>query len=241
MGGRGTDVAREAASIVLLQDDFPSLVRSVRSGRRIYDNVRHAIAFLVAVHIPIAGMGLLPVLLGWPLLLFPLHVLFLEFVIDPACTFVFEAEEEAEDIMRRPPRSATARLFSAAVLRRSALLGLLVLAGAASVYAVALLVTSEEVARALSFATLVIANTLLIFVTRGDAGSVGRLARRPNAILSWIAAATLLMLGVALYVPAAANAFQFAAPPLLALVAIAGLATALVLGAAQLRRGTRKC
>ena len=112
MGGRGTDVAREAAALVLVNDDFDSLVAAVRLGRRIYSNIRHAMSFIVAVHIPIAGLGLLPVLLGWPLLFFPVHVLFLEFVIDPACAFVFEADAEAPDTMKRSPRRPGEALFS---------------------------------------------------------------------------------------------------------------------------------
>ena len=109
MGGRGTDVAREAAALVLLDDDFASIVRAVRLGRRIYDNIRKAMSYLVSVHVPIAGLGLLPVLLGGPLLLFPVHVVFLEFVIDPACSIVFEAEPAEPDVMRsRPGRAASA-------------------------------------------------------------------------------------------------------------------------------------
>ena len=104
MGGRGTDVAREAASLVLLDDDFASIVQSVRMGRRIFDHLQKAMTYIVAVHVPIAGMSLMPVLFGWPLALLPVHILFLELVIDPACSVVFEAEPEEADVMRRPPR-----------------------------------------------------------------------------------------------------------------------------------------
>ena len=106
MGGRGTDVAREASSIVLLDDDFGSIVRTIRLGRRIYDNLRKAMAYIVAVHVPIAGLALLPLLFGLPLVLTPVHIAFLEMVIDPACSIVFEAEPDEDDLMRRPPRSA---------------------------------------------------------------------------------------------------------------------------------------
>ena len=104
MGGRGTDVAREAASLVLLDDDFSSIVAAIRLGRRIFDNIRKAIAFILAVHVPIAGLSLLPVFFpGWPLLLLPVHIVFLELVIDPSCSLVFEAEEAEADVMQRPP------------------------------------------------------------------------------------------------------------------------------------------
>jgi Ca2+-transporting ATPase len=112
MGGRGTDVAREASSIVLLDDDFGSIVKSVRLGRQIYDNLRKAMGFIFAVHVPIAGLALLPLLLGLPILLGPVHIAFLEMVIDPVCTLVFEAEAEEDDVMRRPPRAPDQPLFS---------------------------------------------------------------------------------------------------------------------------------
>ena len=104
MGGRGTDVAREASSIVLLDDDFGSIVKAVRLGRRIYDNLRKAMGFIFAVHVPIAGLALLPLLFGLPILFGPIHIAFLEMVIDPVCSLVFEAETEEDDVMRRPPR-----------------------------------------------------------------------------------------------------------------------------------------
>ncbi len=100
MGGRGTDVAREAAALVLLDDNFASIVKAVRMGRRIFDNLKKAMAFIFSVHIPIAGMSLLPVLLKWPLALMPVHILFLELIIDPACTVIFEMEGDEKDVMK---------------------------------------------------------------------------------------------------------------------------------------------
>ncbi|MGZ3689676.1 MAG: cation-translocating P-type ATPase, partial [Bdellovibrionota bacterium] len=105
MGGRGTDVARESAALVLLDDDFSSIVEAVRSGRRIFDNLRGAMAYLLAVHIPIAGISVLPVLLKLPLVLLPVHIAFLELIIEPTCSLVFEAEPPAADSMNRRPRS----------------------------------------------------------------------------------------------------------------------------------------
>ena len=109
MGGRGTDVAREASSIVLLDDDFGSIIAAIRLGRRIYDNLLKAMTFIVAVHVPIAGLALLPLILGLPIIFSPIHIAFLELVIDPVCALVFEAEKEEDDIMRRPPRSPPSR------------------------------------------------------------------------------------------------------------------------------------
>jgi P-type Ca2+ transporter type 2C len=212
MGGRGTDVAREAAAIVLLNDDFASLVRAVRSGRRIYDNLRHAMAFIVGVHIPIAGMGLLPVLLGWPLLLLPLHVLFLEFVIDPACTFVFEADEGDRNIMRRKPRAPMAPLFTKDLLWRSTLFGIVILVVVVAVYAIALEYTVAAEARALSFSALVIANLALIFVNRAPDVGVRALIVRPNRVFWLIFVSALAVLAMVLHVPVLADAFKFAPP-----------------------------
>ena len=129
MGGRGTDVARETASLVLLDDDFASIVAAVSLGRRIYDNIRNAMCYLLAVHVPTAGMALLPLVFGWPLIFFPVHIVFLEFVIDPACSVAFENEPAERDVMRRPPRDPKAPLFSRRMLTTSLVQGAMVLGG----------------------------------------------------------------------------------------------------------------
>jgi Ca2+-transporting ATPase len=128
MGGRGTDVAREASSLVLLDDDFTSIVGGVKMGRRIYDNLKKAIAYIFSVHIPIAGMSALPILFGWPLILLPMHIVFLEFIIDPACSVVFETEPEEADVMKRKPRSMNSKLFNRNAAIISFLQGAVVLA-----------------------------------------------------------------------------------------------------------------
>jgi Ca2+-transporting ATPase len=236
MGGRGTDVAREAAALVLVNDDFASLVAAVRLGRRIYSNIRHAMSYIVAVHIPIAGLGLLPVLFGWPLLFFPMHVLFLEFVIDPACAFVFEADPEAPDIMKRKPRRPDESLFSTAMLKRSLALGLLVLLLSAIVYAVALRLGPEGEARALAFLVIVAANLALIFVSRSRSESFARIIVKPNRVYWWIAALTGIALGTAIYLPSAAAIFQFAQPSLAAVLVVIVASVSLVLASGVLLR-----
>ena len=236
MGSRGTDVAREAAALVLVNDDFASLVGAVRLGRRIYDNIQHAMSYLVAIHIPIAGMGLLPVLFGWPLLLFPLHVLFLEFVIDPACSLVFEADAEDSQVMRRPPRSPAARLFSMHALRHSLIMGSLALLNALAVYFIALNLLPEREARALAFVAMVIANLLLIFVYRAQGESLRRTLARPNSVFWSIIVLALAALALAVEIPAAATLFAFATPPLAALGLVVVAALGLMLPAALLSR-----
>jgi P-type Ca2+ transporter type 2C len=122
-----SDSARESASLVLLDDDFNSIVAAVRMGGRIFDNPRKAIAFIVAVHIPIIGMSIIPVLLGWPVILLSVHVLFLQLIIDPACSIVFQAESDEIDVMKRPPRSSKARLFDSDVLTMGTIQGAIAL------------------------------------------------------------------------------------------------------------------
>lgn len=240
MGGRGTDVAREAASLVLLNDDFKSLVAAVRLGRRIYTNIRHAMSYIVSVHIPIAGMGLLPVLFGWPLLLFPVHVLFLEFVIDPACAFVFEADPEADDVMRRPPRPRDEPLFSYDMLKRSIGLGACVMGWAVSVYGIALQWLDDPSARALAFVSLVFANVALIFVSRSRSGDVRTIARRHNNLFWVMAAVACVALALVVYMPGAAAVFRFTPPEWEWIVTVAIATVVLVLAAGRWLRFSPK-
>jgi P-type Ca2+ transporter type 2C len=210
MGGRGTDVARESASLVLLNDDFSSIVRAVRSGRRIFDNLKKAMSFIIAVHIPIIGLSLLPVIFGWPLILFPVHIVFLELIIDPACSIVFEAEKEEQDIMRRRPRDPGEPLFSARMIGLSLLQGLSVLVIVISVFGIAYYRGNGEYdARALTVTTLIIANLGLIFVNRSWSQTIFSTLRSPNPALWWISGGTLLFLGLILYLPFMREVFHF--------------------------------
>jgi P-type Ca2+ transporter type 2C len=186
MGGRGTDVAREAASIVLLDDDFGSIVGAVRLGRRIYDNLRKAMGYILAIHVPIAGLALLPVLFGWPLILTPMLIALLELIIDPACSVVLEAEREEGDVMSRPPRRSDSRLLSRALIGWSLLQGALALAIVATVYIGAIRMDQpHEDVRALAFVSLVGVNIALIFVNRTFTSSLRSALFRPNKILWW--------------------------------------------------------
>jgi len=209
MGGRGTDVAREAAALVLLQDDFASIVHAVRLGRRIYDNIRNAMSYLLAVHVPIAGMSLLPLLFGLPPMLFPLHVVFMEFVIGPACSVAFEAEREQNDVMQRPPRAASQRLFNLRWLLLSLLQGASVLLAAWLIYALSLKYGSGEyIARSLSFTTLALSNVAMILTNRSRTQTVFSTLRRSNPSMWLILSGTIVALELVLYVPGAAEAFR---------------------------------
>jgi Ca2+-transporting ATPase len=235
MGSRGTDVAREAASLVLLHDDFASLVSAVRLGRRIYDNIRNAMTYLLAVHIPLAGMGFLPLLFGWPLFLMPVHVVFLEFVIDPACSLIFEADPPAADVMRRPPRDPQARLFSKRSLLKSAMAGASALLVTIATYGIALSTLHESQARALAFMALVIANPLMILASRMRDDGLAGVVARPNSAFWWISSLALAALALSMYVPAVARVFRFEAPPTFAAGVVLGIA---VLALAALARIT---
>ena len=210
MGGRGTDVAREAASIVLLDDDFGSIVTTVRLGRRIYDNLRKAMSFILAVHVPIAGLALIPLLFGLPILLGPMHIAFLEMVIDPVCSLVFEAETEEDDVMSWRPRDPTEPLFSSAMLVWSLLQGALAFGLVAAIFIIALDrgMPVDEV-RALTFFALVTAIVALILVNRSASASLLKAVRRPNRALAIILPLVALMLAATLLIPFVSNLFRF--------------------------------
>lgn len=210
MGGRGTDVAREASSIVLLDDDFGSIVKSIRLGRRIYDNLRKAISFIFAVHVPIAGLALLPLLFDLPILLGPMHIAFLEMVIDPVCSLVFEAETEEADVMRRPPRAPDEPLFSGPLIGWSLLQGAFAFVLVAVIFVVALRRgMPEDEVRALAFFTLILTIISLIFVNRSFGASLLAALRRPNPALAVVLLAVAAMLSLTLLWPFASRLFHF--------------------------------
>ncbi len=210
MGGRGTDVAREASSIVLLDDDFGSIVKAVRLGRRIYDNIRKAMGFIFAVHVPIAGLALLPLVFGLPILFGPMHIAFLEMVIDPVCSLVFEAETEEDDVMRRPPRAPDQPLFSGPLIIWSLLQGAFAFALVAAIFIVAFRRgLPEDEVRALAFFSLVVTIVSLIFVNRSFNASLITALRRPNSALALVVLAVTTMLSLTLLWPFATGLFRF--------------------------------
>lgn len=211
MGERGTEVAREAASLILLGDKFASIVDAVRTGRRIYDHIQKAMAYIVAVHIPIAGMTLIPAVMGWPEALLPVHILFLELVIDPACTIAFESEPASDEIMHRKPRDPKGKMFTGRIFGVALLQGAVSLVMTLGVYMTALLGWHNAGdAIALSFATLVLSNIFLMFANRSWTQTFVATLRRPNPALWWISGGTLLGLATVLYVPTLRGLFHFA-------------------------------
>jgi Ca2+-transporting ATPase len=231
MGKRGTDVAREAAGLVLLNDDFASLAATIRLGRRIYDNLRKAMSYALAVHIPIVGMALLPVLLGNPLLLLPAHIMFLQMIIDPACSIFFEAEPEEKNIMQRPPRQSSEPLFGGLLLTNSLLQGLVAFGVVAAIYAWAISTGFEEnTVRALVFVGMVAGNIALVFSNRSLNTSWQGAWSRENPILWWILLGGSSGLALVLSVPVLRELFHFSgdALHLLAVGAVAALSVLLL-------------
>jgi Ca2+-transporting ATPase len=230
MGRRGTDVAREAAALVLLDDNFASIVRGIRLGRRIFGNMRNAMSYVLAIHMPIAGMALLPALLGWPVLLFPMHIAFLELIIDPACSLAFENEASDGDAMRHPPRAPGSALLDRATVVRAVLQGASGLLAVALAYTWALSALPEPTARAAGFAALVLVNLSLIFSNLPrHYGTLASLAAT-NRVPYIVAAVACTMLLLVLYVPPVGQAFQFGALGVtgLAMVVGAGLASFMI-------------
>lgn len=214
MGNRGTDVAREAAGLVLLRDDFASLVATVRLGRRIYDNLRRAMSYVLAVHLPIVGMTMLPIMLGGPLLLMPAHIMFLELIIGPACSIFFEAEAEEKNIMQRPPRASTETLFGGRQLALSLVQGGIAFCVAATVFLWGGVAGyDEDTVRALVFTSMVAGNIALVFGNRTKNAS--NLEKNPT--LRWILLGTGGALALVLSVPLLRDLFHFAGslPPML--------------------------
>ena len=228
MGQRGTDVAREAADLVLLNDDFSSIVEAIRMGRRIFDNLKKAIAYTFAIHVPIAGLALIPVLLGWPLLLAPVHIAFLELIIDPACSVVFEAESEEAGIMKRPPRALDEKWFDRRTILLSLLQGIGVLLILLAIFAVAVHRGQGEAdARTLVFTTLVIANLSLIQTNRSWTRSFAGIMTIANPAMAWIAGGAVIFLASALYLAPLRRLFGFTVlhPNDIALCVTAGLSS----------------
>jgi P-type Ca2+ transporter type 2C len=223
MGGRGTDVAREAADLVLLEDSFSSIVEAIRQGRRIFDNLRKAMSFVFAVHVPIAGLALIPILARWPLVLMPVHIVFLELIIDPACSIAFEAEPDEPGLMRRAPRDAGEPLLSRRRIVLSTLQGVSVLLVVFLVFATARYRgETDTTARTLAFAIVVIGNLMLILTNRSWTRPILATLRSPNRALWWVVAGAFAMLALVIYVPFLQSLFRFSPLHLLDIVICLG-------------------
>jgi Ca2+-transporting ATPase len=230
MARRGTDVAREAASIALLDDDFGRIVAGVRLGRRIFDNLRKVMIYIAAIHLPVAGMALLPLLAGLPPVLLPMHVVLIEMVVDPICSVAFEDEPEERGIMRRPPRRADEPLVGVAQLAIGLAQGALLLLAVLGVHALARGAgLAEDVQRCLAFVALTAGNLALVRVNGARGATLPRLFEAGHRTYWIVAGVALAIVALCMLWAPAATLFRFAAPdPLHALAAaVAGIAAVL--------------
>lgn len=211
MGEKGTDVAREASSLVLMDDNFASIVGAVKMGRRIFDNLQKALGYIFAIHVPIAGLSLIPVLTAkLPLILWPVHIVFLELIIDPACSIIFEAEKEEKNVMTRPPKNIDEPFFGANKILLSCLQGVGILLVCLAVYFVSLnLDYSENQARTLTFVTLIVSNIAVILSNRSWTTGIFTILATPNKTVKWVVGGAIIFLLLILNIPFLINLFQF--------------------------------
>ncbi len=211
MGEKGTDVAREASSLVLMDDNFASIVGAVKMGRKIFDNLQKALGYIFAIHVPIAGLSLIPVLFAdMPLILWPVHIVFLELIIDPACSVIFEAEKEEMNVMSRPPKKIDEPFFSAKKIVLSCVQGLGILIICLLVYFIGnKMGHTEKAVRTFTFITLIISNIAVIFSNRSWTSNIFKILVTPNKAVKWIVGGAILFLILILNIPFLLDLFQF--------------------------------
>lgn len=211
MGEKGTDVAREAASLVLMDDNFASIVGAVRMGRRIFDNLQKALGYIFAIHVPIAGLSLIPVFFAdLPLILWPVHIVFLELIIDPACSIIFEAEKEELNVMSRKPKAYDEPFFGAKKILLSCSQGIGILIIVFAVYLFGLKYGySEREVRALAFTTLIASNIAVILSNRSWTRNIFQILATSNSTVKWVAGGAAFFLVLILNIPFLLQLFQF--------------------------------
>lgn len=210
MGKRGTDVAREAASLVLLNDDFSSIVKTIKQGRQIYDNLHKAIIYIVAIHIPMAGAVFIPILLGLPPILDPIHIVFLQMIIDPACAIIFEMEKPDSDVMQRPPRNIHSKLFSLENISMAVIQGAGLTAIVVGMYLLLMYQGySHALATTLSFGSLVLGNVSLIVVSRSKKDHLFAILRKTNPSQKWFLGFAFISFLLLVSIPFLRERFQF--------------------------------
>jgi P-type Ca2+ transporter type 2C len=214
MGEKGTDVAREAASLVLLDDNFASIVAGNAMGRRIFDNLQKALGYIFAIHVPIAGLSLIPILLmDLPLILWPIHIVFLELIIDPACSMIFEAEKEEKNVMDRPPRDLKEPFFGYKKIILSCMQGVGILVFVMGIYLYSYFSGhSEGQVRAMSFLTLIVANIAFIMSNRSWTRNIFELLTIRNKAAGWVIGSAIVFMIPVMNIPFCLKLFQFEKP-----------------------------
>ena len=211
MGEKGTDVAREASSLVLMDDNFSSIVGAIKMGRRIFDNLQKAFGYTFAIHVPIAGLSLIPIILGdFPLILWPVHIVFLELIIDPACSIIFEAEKEELNVMSRPPKKIDEPFFGTKKIIFSCLQGLGILIITLTVYFLGIYIGYEaKEVRAMAFTTLIVSNIAVILTNRSWVNNIFKIIITPNKAVLWVVGGAIFFLTLILNIPFFLDLFQF--------------------------------
>jgi len=211
MGRKGTDVAREASSLVLMDDNFSSIVESIKMGRRIFDNLQKSFGYIFAIHVPIAGLSLLPILVSnLPIILWPVHIVFLELIIDPACSIIFEAEKEEANVMNRPPKKLDEPFFGGSKIFFSCLQGIGILAVTASIYFISIYLGFDvKEVRTMAFTTLIVSNIAVILTNRSWIDNIFKIIATPNKAVLWVIGGAIFFLTLILNVPFFLNLFQF--------------------------------
>ena len=229
MGEKGTDVAREASSLVLMDDNFSSIVGAIKMGRRIFDNLQKAFGYTFAIHVPIAGLSLIPILMGnFPLILWPVHIVFLELIIDPACSIIFEAEKEEANSMNRPPKRIDEPFFGAKKILFSCMQGIGILIITLTVYFVGLHLGYEaKEVRTMAFITLIVSNIAVILTNRSWTDNIFKIIASPNKALLWVVGGAIFFLALILNIPFFLDLFKFQRLSLIniAICSLAGLTT----------------
>jgi Ca2+-transporting ATPase len=211
MGKKGTDVAREAAALILLDDNFASIVSAIRSGRRIFDNLQKAMSYVLAIHIPIIGMALIPSFIAeLPIFLMPLHIVFLELIIDPICSVAFELEQEEKGIMSRFPRTKNESFFGFKKIKSSLMKGFTLFMIVLFVYLYGILNGfSAGETRAISFSTLVLGNVFLILTSLSESRGFLAVFKEKNYAAWFILFVAITLLALVFMVPNLRKLFGF--------------------------------
>jgi len=229
MGCKGTDVAREASSLVLMDDNFSSIVGAIRMGRRVFDNLQKSFGYIFAIHVPIAGLSLLPILVSnLPIILWPVHIVFLELIIDPACSIIFEAEKEEANVMNRPPKRLDEPFFGGRKILFSCLQGVGILAVTVAIYFVSLYLNFDiKEVRAMAFTTLIISNIAVILTNRSWTDNIFKIITTPNKAVLWVVGGAVFFLALILNIPFFLDLFQFnrLSPINIVICCVAGLTT----------------
>ncbi len=211
MGKAGTNVARESADLILLDDNFSSIVSAIKLGRGVFENLRKAMSYILAIHVPIAGLTLIPVIFGQlPIIFFPIHVAFLELIIDPTCSVVFESEPAAKDIMTKPPRAISEPILSYKKIITSLIQGMSILTVVLIVYFLAISSgKSDSDVRILSFTTLLIGNFLLVFINKSWEGKSILELFLENKALIIVMLIVIISFGLIAWIPMLRHLFYF--------------------------------